>query len=66
MVAVAFQMCSAFTEFEALVHKIAFTDSVHSLYSTDVKSIMRKWIVKVGIHISYKDNLFYFYFQACT
>lgn len=47
------QMCKAFTEFEKLVHKIAFTDSVHSLYSADVKGPMRKWIVKVGtgIHI---------------
>ena len=51
-------MCKAFTEFQERVHKIAFTDSVHSLYSADVNDTMRNWIVEVGyIYYAIKRRL---------
>ncbi len=40
-------MCEAFLDFSRKVHKIAFTDSVHSLYSHRVTRGMKKWIIKV-------------------
>ena len=41
------QAATKFDEFKKRVHKIAFTDSVHSLQSQDTPRKVRKWLIEV-------------------
>ena len=50
-------MCDKFTEFKGRVHKIAFTDSVHSIHSHRVTMKKKKWIIKV--HNAYTEEAIY-------